>query len=266
MTPQPSPARFPIFDAHFHIIDHRYPLVSNQGYLPPEFSSAAYQEIARRLGIVGGALVSGSYHGFDRTFLLDALERLGENFVGVLQLPATVSDEDILALDRVGVRGVRFNVKRGGSAAITDLERMARRLDALAGWHVELYIDSRHLAGLFDTLVRLPKVSIDHLGLTREGFPVLLRLAERGVRIKATGFGRVDFPVADALRDIAQANPHSLMFGTDLPGTRAPRAFDERDLGLVADTLGEALARRVFSDNAAVFYRIQADGKRSTRG
>src|SRR5262245_23407806 len=114
MTAQRLPPRWPIFDAHFHIIDHRYPLVSNHGYLPPEFRCEAYQEIAARLEIIGGALVSGSYHGFDQSFILNALQRLGKNYVGVLQLPASVRDEDVIALDRAGVRGVRFNVKRGG--------------------------------------------------------------------------------------------------------------------------------------------------------
>ena len=85
--------------------------------------------------------------------------------------------------------------------------------------------------------------------------PTLLRLAERGVQVKATGFGRVDFDVAQALRDIARANPASLVFGTDLPSTRAPRPFQESDIALVADALGETLAAKVFYENAVAFYR-----------
>ena len=43
-----------------------------------------------------------------------------------------------------------------------------------------------------EMLVSLPAVSIDHLGLSKAGFPTLLRLAEKDVRVKAAGFGRVD--------------------------------------------------------------------------
>ena len=136
------------------------------------------------------------------------------------------------------------------------LDAMARRVHELAGWHVELYVDSRELEGLFDTLMALPAVSIDHLGLAKEGFKTLLKLAERGVRVKATGFGRVDFDVPTALKELHSANPQALMFGSDLPSTRAPRPYFDEDFILVADTLGDAAARAVFYDNAAEFYQI----------
>jgi predicted TIM-barrel fold metal-dependent hydrolase len=132
---------------------------------------------------------------------------------------------------------------------------MARRVYALANWHVELYVDSRELSGLFTTLVSLPAVSIDHLGLSREGLPMLLKLAERGVRVKATGFGRVDFSVAGALQELFQANSDALMFGTDLPSTRARRPYADADLLLVVEALGETGARKALHDNAIAFYR-----------
>jgi predicted TIM-barrel fold metal-dependent hydrolase len=251
---QSSNRRFRLFDAHFHIIDNRFPLVENQGFLPVEFGLPEYQEIAHRLGIAGGVIVSGSYHAFDQSFLLDALEKLGPTFAGVTQLQASVSDEELLALNEAGVRGVRFNVKRHGLEVLSDLESMAKRIYDLVKWHAEIYIESRHLEGLLGTLIRLPKVSIDHLGLTEEGFPHLLKLAERGAQIKATGFGRVELDVRRALREISKANPGSLVFGTDLPGTRARRAFEESDVELVAEALGEEMARRVCFDNAVAFY------------
>jgi predicted TIM-barrel fold metal-dependent hydrolase len=123
------------------------------------------------------------------------------------------------------------------------------------GWHVELYVDARELPALFDTLVALPGVAIDHLGLSQEGLPHLLRLAERGIRVKASGFGRVDFDVRSALKALYEANPDALMFGTDLPSTRAARPYSDRDFLLVIETLGEAAARRVLCENAIGFYR-----------
>ncbi|MBI6855052.1 amidohydrolase family protein [Pseudomonas cichorii] len=246
----------PIFDAHCHIIDPHFPLKANNGYLPDPFSVMDYQAVVAPLGVVGGAVVSGSFQAFDQGYLLEALRRLGPDFVGVTQLPATVTDAELETLNGFGVRALRFNLKRGGSEQLDQLETLARRVHRQVGWHSELYIDSRELADIETRLLQLPAISIDHLGLSREGLPTVLRLAERGVRVKACGFGRVDFPVAQALKDIYSANPHALMFGTDLPSTRAPRVFEASDIELVMQALGDKAAYKVLWENAADFYRI----------
>jgi predicted TIM-barrel fold metal-dependent hydrolase len=208
--------------------------------------------------LAGGAVVSGSFQAFDQSYLLAALGRLGPRFVGVTQLPITVSDTDVERLDRAGVRAVRFNVKRGGSEALGHLEALAKRVHDIARWHVELYIDSKDLTGTHHTITRLPSVSIDHLGLSGIGFKSLINLVEKGVRVKATGFGRIDFDAKEAIRTIASANPDALMFGTDLPSTRAPRPYLDEDLLLIQDVLDETQARKVCYDNAAAFYRLNA--------
>ena len=133
---------------------------------------------------------------------------------------------------------------------------MARRVHEQVGWHVELYADAKDLQDLYSILVALPAVSIDHLGLSTAGLPTLLALAEKGIRVKASGFGRVDFDVPTALKDLYAANPDSLMFGTDLPSTRAARPYTDRDFQLLIDTLGEKAARQVFYTNAIDFYRV----------
>ncbi len=259
MTNPANSTKYRIFDSHLHIVDERFPLVPNNGYLPERFACADYLERTRHLNLVGGAVVSGSFQAFDQTYLLDALHKLGPSFVGVTQLPATVTDSELLALDKAGVRALRFNLKRGGSETVKHLESFANRVHELVGWHVELYVDSADLPDLHHILVRLPAVSIDHLGLSREGFATLLALVERGIRVKATGFGRVNFPVQAALRDICAANPNALMFGTDLPSTRAPRPYSDDDLTLIVDALGEKMAQHVLHDNAVAFYRLKQE-------
>lgn len=246
-----------IFDSHLHIIDPRFPLVPNQSYLPPPFTVKDYLKQAQSLGIVGGAVVSGSFQAFDQTYLLTALKELGPSFVGVTQLPASVSDEEIRRLHKGGVRAIRFNCKRGGSESIEELESFAQRVYGLVGWHVELYIDSKDLQALSPTLLRLPAVSIDHLGLSRAGFATLLHLVEKGVKVKASGFGRVDFDVATALKELAKANPHALLFGTDLPSTRAPRPFSKEDIELIRRTFDEKTAAKILYENGMQFYTIR---------
>jgi predicted TIM-barrel fold metal-dependent hydrolase len=246
-----------IFDAHFHVIDPRFPLVPNQGYLPDRYTVSDYRERTKDYNVRGGAVVSGSFQAFDQDYLVDALSRLGPGFVGVSQLPVTVSTEELLELDEAGVKAVRFNIKRGGSEGIQHLDTLARRVHETVGWHTELYADAGELDEQMPVLMALPAVSIDHLGLSARGFPNLLKLAEQGARIKATGFGRVDFDVSSALKDLYSANPGCLMFGTDLPSTRASRPYTDRDLQLIAETLGEPAADQVFWSNAARFYRIE---------
>ena len=243
------------FDCHFHIIDKKFPVVANQGFMPDSFTAEDYLRRVEAVDLCGGAVVSGSFQAFDQTYLFHALKVLGPTFVGVTQVPQTVSDQELKELDRAGVRAVRFNVKRGGSEDVRHLDKFARRVHELLGWHIELYVDSTELAELFETLISLPKVSIDHLGLSKLGFSTLLKLAEKGVRVKATGFGRVDFDVRPALTDLYSANPRALMFGTDLPSTRAPRAYQDDDYTLVLETLGEEKAANVFYKNATEFYR-----------
>jgi predicted TIM-barrel fold metal-dependent hydrolase len=249
-----------IFDSHFHIIDRGFPLVRNNGYLPDEFTCSAYLRRMANYDLCGGAIVSGSFQAFDQNYLIDALAKLGPAFVGVTQLPVTAADDEIIKLAKAGVRAVRFNLERGGSEDLANLSYMAKRIYEVAGWHVELYVDSKALSDLYSTLIELPSVSIDHLGLSRSGQKTLLKLVERGIRVKATGFGRVDFDVRNALKNIHSVNPKALMFGTDLPSTRAPVPYSDNVYMLVMDTLGPDAARDLLSGNAIEFYKPgQAD-------
>ena len=48
------------------------------------------------------------------------------------------------------------------------------------------------------------------------------------------------------------------MFGTDLPSTRAKRAYTDDDFMLVIESLGDDGAKNVFSQNAIDFYKPKA--------
>ncbi|MBQ0797171.1 amidohydrolase family protein [Zhongshania sp.] len=245
-----------IFDAHLHIIDPAFPLVSNDGFLPDAFTVDDYVGQTAALGVGGGAVVSGSFQSFDQSYLITALAALGPTFVGVTQLPYSVSDEDLLLLASHGVRAVRFNLRRGGSESSAYLCEFAHRVYDLLGWHIEIYADCKSLTDLAGKLCKLPAISIDHLGLSKEGLPLLYQLAESGAKVKATGFGRVDFAVSQAIKRLFEINPDALMFGTDLPSTRSPRAFNPVDIEIIGNALGDAAAKKVLWDNAAAFYRL----------
>ncbi|MEV0028691.1 amidohydrolase family protein [Nocardia sp. NPDC050793] len=245
-----------MFDAHVHIIDPRFPLIENEGYLPDPYTIADYRKRMSRFDIGGGAVVSASFQGTDQTYLKAALAELGEGWVGVTRLDLDASDEEILELDRVGVRALRFNLKRA-AADITQMTLQALRAHELAGWHVELYMDGQMLASLQPVISKLPALSVDHLGMSDEGLPYLLDLVDRGAHVKATGFGRVAMNVADTVRRIHAVNPQALMFGTDLPGTRAGRPFRDADVDLICDVVGVDMYA-VLEDNARAFYHLPA--------
>lgn len=243
-----------IFDAHFHIINDDFPITENQGYLPPNYEVKDYKSETANLEILGGAIISSSFQGFDQEYLIHTLKEMGSSFCGVTQLPSTVTDSEIVCLHEHGVRGVRFNIKRGGSEDLSQLSYFANRVYDLVGWHSELYINSTSLPEISSMVAKLPAVSIDHLGLSKDGLPHLLKLVEKGVRVKATGFGRVDLDIPHALTSIYAINPNALMFGTDLPSTRAKRRFKYADIELIQQTFDEQAVDNILYANAHQWY------------
>ncbi len=85
---------FPL-DAHFHIIDFDFPITENQGYVPPSYVVKYCQKETTTYPIVDGAVVSGSFQGFDQEYLVNALEKMGSAFCGVTQLPFSAICYDI---------------------------------------------------------------------------------------------------------------------------------------------------------------------------
>ncbi|WP_079476723.1 amidohydrolase family protein [Marinococcus halophilus] len=242
------------FDAHFHIIDFDFPVAKNQGYLPPEYLVVDYEKDTGALNVLGGAIVSGSFQGLDQGYLVKTLQQMGPAFYGVTQLPFNVTDEEIVRLHHHGVRAVRFNIRRGGPEDISRLDYFARRVYEIAGWHCELYMDAARLPEIESTIAKLPAVSIDHLGLSEEGLPYLLKLVDKGMRVKATGFGRVDLNLGNALASIYNTNPDALMFGTDLPSTRAERPFKYADVKMIQELFDEKAADKILYSNARQWY------------
>ena len=139
-----------IFDSHFHIINPKYPLVKNRGYVPPVFTIDDYREKVKEYEIVGGAVVSGSFQAFDQEYLIDTLNQLGSNFFGVANIPIDIKTVELNKLKNANVVAVRFNLKRGGSENIKNIEELSNRLFDQYGWHTELYVDSKDLNNLFD--------------------------------------------------------------------------------------------------------------------
>jgi len=243
------------FDSHFHIINPKFPLVENNGYLPPDFTVDDYLKAVNQYKLAGGAIVSGSFQAFDQEYLIDAIQTLGTNFYGVANIPWDISDQELTRLNNTNIVAVRFNVKRGGSEKIEHIEKLSNHLFDKYGWHTELYVDSKDLKDLKQQLQNIPKFSIDHLGLSKDGLSDLYYWVEKGIKVKATGFGRIDFDPIPVMKTICQINPNALMFGTDLPSTRARDPFSFQHLEMVKDNFSEDELDNILFRNAEAWYK-----------
>lgn len=252
---------YKIFDAHFHIIDPNYPLDKNNGFLPDPYTAQQYLSELKKLNIedTGGVVVSGSFQGYHQEYFKAAFDALGPNFVGITQVRSNISDQELAQLNRVGIRGIRFNIFRGLNASLTEIEQLSKRVYDLFGWSTEFYIDlSQSSEELLKLIISLPKTSVDHLGM-RKSPDRLKKLLANGVPVRVTGFGRIEYQ-RDELKAFLPAlwkeNPDGLMFGTDLPSTRASYRFADRDIKLVEDAFGNdrTITNKIFYQNGMKWY------------
>src|SRR5258708_31067704 len=123
------------------------------------------------LGFARGVLVQGSAHGRDNAATLDALATHPNRLRGVAVADATVTPEEMRRLDRLGVRGLRFNhffrdgkLHYGGGVTLSDASEMVGRMANL-GWHVQLWIDGKDLPAIVGAVNSWPvPVGIDPMG------------------------------------------------------------------------------------------------------
>ena len=90
--------------------------------------------------------------------------------------------------------------------------------------------------------------------MSNSNLEILLPLMREGLTIKATGFGRLDMDIPETIKRIHEISPDALMFGTDLPSTRAPRIYSDQDFFTIVEALGEIDSKKIMSENALKFY------------
>ncbi len=249
-----------IFDTHFHIIDPKFPLVENQGFVPDYYTVDDYTAEMKELSIevVGGAVVSGSFQGYHQDYFKDAISELGSQFVGITQLPLDTTDEDILKLNEIGIKGIRFNLYRGLAASPEEIKALSERVYRLCNWKTELYVNLQTIDQEVEELMfTLPKVSIDHLGMHKCSIDKLKKIVAANIPIRVTGFGRVGYEreeISELIPVLYRENPAALMFGSDLPSTRAAYRFSYHDITLIKEAVGTEAQDRIFFQNGESWY------------
>lgn len=276
--PNPHPPRQKLppgtCDTHHHIFGPyaRWPMQPLRSYTPPPATLEDFRRMMATLGIERSVLVHPSIYGTDLRSLTALLEECGRWMRAVAVIDDAIADAELDRLERLGVRGVRFNVLFKGGTPLSRARDIGRRVARL-GWHVQLLIDLSEHPRFYDDWKDFPvPIVVDHMGhfaashgTALPGFQGLLRLVSEGrawcklsgaYRMSATGSPWRDAdPFAEAL---LRANPERLVWGTDWPHPSVQVMPNDGDLADQAlDWLKTpALRQRVLVDNPARLYRF----------
>jgi len=178
--PAPCKPRFQLpegaVDAHCHVFGPgaEFPFAPERKYTPCDASKAQLFALRDHLGFARNVIVQATCHGSDNRALVDACLASRGRARGVATVKRDVSDQELLALHAVGVRGVRFNfVKRLVDVTPKEeLQEIAGRIAEL-GWHVVIYFEAADLPELFDFFAGLPTtLVVDHMGRPDVSKPV----------------------------------------------------------------------------------------------
>ena len=277
-------------DCHAHICGPAaaYPYVAERIYTPPDATLDSYRHLLAVLGVERAVLVQPSVYGTDNRAMLAALRAAGPGFRGVAVVAPTITEGEVAALHRSGVRGVRLNLvdrREGRNAVPLALVRTLAQRIARFGWHIEFLVNLDEAAGFADAVADLPvPIVLGHLGYPRagagewtgaKGFAQLLELLADGrCWVKLTGPYRIsaapDLPYADvdaAAARLVEAAPGRLVWGSDWPHVmmKKPMPNDGPLCDLLARWIPDAATRRrILVENPTALYGFGAN-ERITR-
>lgn len=244
MIAGPDPAtKTPVFklprgtvDTHTHIFGpaSRYPFAADRTYSAPEAPLSMFREVHAKIGCDRAVIVNATIHGTDNRVVTDAIAQYPDQYKGIAVVAPSISDADLDALDKAGMRGCRFAfLKRlGGVKDLAGFNRLAHRAGEI-GWVIDVYLDPGSVPDFTPLLTALPtNYVIDHMatvaaakGVDDPAFQALLELQRRDQKcwVKITGLERASaagkpfhdaVPFAKALIDNA---PDRVLWGTDWP-------------------------------------------------
>ena len=223
-------------DAHCHVFGPaaHFPFAPERKYTPCDAGKEALFALRDHLGFARNVIVQATCHGTDNRALLDALATAGDRARGVVSLSGRESGAELAAMDKAGVRGVRFNFvhRLVGAREPRDYLPIIERIAPL-GWHVVVYFEAADLTRLtpFLTGLALPVV-VDHMGrpdvtkgTSSPQFHEFLALMQQNSNIwtkvscpeRLTEQGPPYDDVVPFARQIVETFPDRVLWGTDWP-------------------------------------------------
>jgi predicted TIM-barrel fold metal-dependent hydrolase len=197
------------------------------------------------------------------------------------------TENDLDAMARAGIRGIRLNLATGGTTdpnvgrqrCQTAVDRMKSR-----GWHIQMYTNLAVISGIKDLVLAAPvPVVFDHfggtqaaLGMDQPGFSDLVELVRAGkAYVKISGAYRASkqgpeyLDVTPFAKALIAANADRIVWGTDWPhpnsssGNKATEVTPllQIDDGLLMNQLvvwapDPATRKKILVDNPARLYQF----------
>jgi 2-pyrone-4,6-dicarboxylate lactonase len=242
--PGPDPnTRTPVFkapagsvDTHTHIFGPaaQYPFAAKRPYSPPDAGLEMFRALHHKIGVERAVIVNATVHGTDNRVVTDAIAQSNGNYKGIANINAGMSDAELAALGKAGIRGCRFAFLRrlGGVGDIKVFRTLFDRVAAI-GWHVDVYLERGTIQEFVPILKALPVTYvIDHMGTISAAksiddaeFKALLDLHANDEKcwIKITGPERASAsgpPFHDAVpfaKRLIDNAPDRVIWGTDWP-------------------------------------------------
>ena len=262
-------------DSHIHIYDPRFPMKWPNLRAVTDASVAEYRLLQKRLGTSRTVVVQPAAYGTDNTVTLDAVAQLGlANARGVAVVHPTVTDTELVAMNKGGIRGLRFTLHEPRTAvtSVEMIEPLAHRAHRL-GWHVQLHLRAEQIVLWADMIERLPgTIVFDHMarlpqphGPRHPALAVVKRLIDKGstwVKLSApyleTQVGSPRYSdVKGVARALVEHAPERCVWGSDWPHPTEPhtKPDDAVLFDLVQEwTLDEAARRKILVANPAALY------------
>ena len=262
-------------DTHMHIFEPGYAQRPGTNLPSIPGTTAEYRKLRERLGITRTVIVQPSAYGNDNRCTLEAMKALADadhQTRGVAIVLPSDSDAEIARLTAVGIRGIRYHLLSYGGVSWDTLNEMAARV-APHGWHVQLQMDGRELAGREAMLKALPcDIVIDHIGRFMQpvaaddpAWLTLRRLVDGGrcwIKLSApyhgskTGAPLYEDAGATAIQ-LIRAAPERMLYATNWPHPSLKNNLpdDAALLDLVNDWAGSDTVReQILVTNPAKLY------------
>ena len=255
-------------DCHVHVVGSisQYLMVKDRHYTPGSAPLQALRAHMSRNSLDRVVIVQPSFYGVDNSCMLDSLNALGGAGRGVAVVDQESSKEELLALSKQGVRGLRINLE---SAGVRDLKAIGFALAhwaeraALVDWHLQVYASLETIVAAAPYIGKLAvPIVLDHFAMVQDSTPPgdsrleavleLVRSGQAYVKLSApyrlhSSESEDSEAVAQLAAAYLQANPAMVLWGSDWPhtnreaGKKAQEVSAYRQLG--RDYLAQGLER-----------------------
>ncbi|GLQ53075.1 amidohydrolase family protein [Devosia nitrariae] len=257
-------------DCHFHVFAPHAPLASPRSYTPRIETLDGWLQLADAIGMAHGVLVQPSVYGFDNRVLLTALAAHAERLRGIVVIPPETDGDELMRLHRLGVRGVRINLRNKTGLPLEAVPTLASAIQHL-GWQLQFQVGPDGVEAVTRTVLQYGITAvIDHAAFlpvadpaVEPGITALQRLLDTGsAYVKLSAPYRLaaapDYPGFGALvARLAASHPERLLWGSDWPHTELFEAMPD-DADLVSAMLDwlpdEPMRRKVFVTNPESLY------------